>query len=873
MRNLLLFVTAVVIPIVVAAPADGRLFKAFDFEERQLGNDEDVPMHWAKVSAVDLPHYVVGRLTTDRARSGRYSFRMDLDGGSCVYQYDAARLPVAAGGHYRACGFCQTTPLRFARARLTLTLADAAGQPLGTSAASESYAATTPDTGWHELSAELSADDPRAAFLIVRMELDQPARLGVGGDPGTLPQDVHGSAWFDDVVVAQVPRVTLSTDRPGNVFRRGDRPQMSAVLDDPSTDDLAQQLVVTDADGHRVYQHTGGVAAAEPAGPGKHRMAVPLPIVPAGWYRATLTLAAAGDGSSVDDPAAFAGAQSLSYVQLADDGAIGPADRRFGVVATGLSPADWAALPAVLPMLSAGRVTLPVGVGDDAAFDGLLESLAARGIAAVGCLPTGGTDLAALAVMVGRHAGAIDRWQFGPDGTDAFATDPAARRAYGQAFAAVGALTEHPDLAVPWPIGFDPPAGTKGLPSSLALSVPASVLPNEIPPYLKDAQARATAGGPAVASVSLEPLDEAKYGTATRAADLAKRIVYTLAAGLARVELPVPLVAGTGEPTDLFAVERTAFGSLSGATYRGRLPLAEGVEAFLFERADPPADVAAGSGVVVLWSDGADRPITVRLGDQLARTDLSGNTAPLPPTPADGPPTVVVRAGASPQILTGVDVPLARFRAGVVLDPPVVESVLLRPQVRHLHLTNPYARPVSGIVRLRGPAGWTLSPPTFTFELAAGESLDRDVGIDLPVNARTGRNVVRADVDLQADRPVRMSMPLAMTVGLSDVGVQSTAFRDGPTVVVQQRITNYGEHPVDYTAYAACPNQPRVERLVVGLAAGQTTLKRYRFAAGPGPVRVRAGIRETDGPRVLNEELTVEGDTAQNEAGTTAEHR
>ncbi len=89
--------------------------------------------------------------------------------------------------------------------------------------------------------------------------------------------------------------------------------------------------------------------------------------------------------------------------------------------------------------------------------------------------------------------------------------------------------------------------------------------------------------------------------------------------------------------------------------------------------------------------------------------------------------------------------------------------------------------------------------------------------------------------------------------------MQSTAFRDGPTLVVQQRITNYGERPVDYTAYAACPGQPRAERLVVGLPAGQTTLKRYRFpAAGPGAVRLRVGITETDGPRVLNEDLTVE---------------
>src|SRR6516164_1043517 len=59
-----------------------RVLRTFDFEERQLGNDEDLPMHWLKVDGPELPHYVNGRLTTDRHRSGRYSFRMDLNGGS-----------------------------------------------------------------------------------------------------------------------------------------------------------------------------------------------------------------------------------------------------------------------------------------------------------------------------------------------------------------------------------------------------------------------------------------------------------------------------------------------------------------------------------------------------------------------------------------------------------------------------------------------------------------------------------------------------------------------------------------------------------------------------------------------------------------------
>ena len=92
-----LAVPSFVLAALFALPAWGtaRLARSFDFEERQLGNDEDLPMHWSRLTGPDLPHYVTGRLTTDRARSGRYSFRIDLDGGSCAYQYDPAMMPVA----------------------------------------------------------------------------------------------------------------------------------------------------------------------------------------------------------------------------------------------------------------------------------------------------------------------------------------------------------------------------------------------------------------------------------------------------------------------------------------------------------------------------------------------------------------------------------------------------------------------------------------------------------------------------------------------------------------------------------------------------------------------------------------------------------
>jgi hypothetical protein len=97
-------------------------------------------------------------------------------------------------------------------------------------------------------------------------------------------------------------------------------------------------------------------------------------------------------------------------------------------------------------------------------------------------------------------------------------------------------------------------------------------------------------------------------------------------------------------------------------------------------------------------------------------------------------------------------------------------------------------------------------------------------------------------------------------LGLSDVGMQTLALRDGKDVVVQQMITNYGDRPIDYSAFAVVVGQARQERLVSALPAGKTTIKRYRFPnieVKPGQ-RVRAGIKELAGTRILNDEAPVQ---------------
>ena len=54
--------------------------------------------------------------------------------------------------------------------------------------------------------------------------------------------------------------------------------------------------------------------------------------------------------------------------------------------------------------------------------------------------------------------------------------------------------------------------------------------------------------------------------------------------------------------------------------------------------------------------------------------------------------------------------------------------------------------------------------------------------------------------------------------------------------------------------------QARQERLVSNLAAGRTTLKKYKFSdvkVTPG-MKIRVGVKELNGSRILNDEVEVQ---------------
>jgi len=276
-----------------------RVLRDIDFEEHRLGNDEDLPMHWIKVEAPGFPHYVNARLTTERAHTGAHSFRFDLNGGSLLFRYESGQIPAQRGATYQIEGWAQTTPMPHARARITAYFTDADGHALpDTVVHSETYSARAVGEPWKKLSLQLTAHSDKSAFLVLELGLLQPEMYAADtlGQRTLHEQDIRGTAWFDDITVAQVPQIALFSQRPGNVFRASDPLLVSMNIDDAFLVDLSSQLFIRDGGGRVIYQRTTQLDARD-AKPGeglRKKLDLPLPPLNPGWYRVTVVTSSQG---------------------------------------------------------------------------------------------------------------------------------------------------------------------------------------------------------------------------------------------------------------------------------------------------------------------------------------------------------------------------------------------------------------------------------------------------------------------------------------------------------------------------------------------------------------------------------------------------
>ncbi len=646
--------------------SDRRVLRVFDFEERDDGNFEETPMFFNRVTGIGMPHWVGGRLTRTRARTGDFSFQLDLNGGSALYRLEHRVLPAVAGAHYRIDGYVKTTTLKYARARMSLMITDADGRVIPGSVRHSGPFVTPDDAAeaWQSLSVATHTDDADARWLVLELGLLQPAAGGqddvpepgaagpsLGGAAGDellkYQQDVRGSAWFDDLVVSRVPQLQVKRLKPSGVFLASDRVRIQATALDPMVEDLDATARVFDATGrvvwageairHQSVQHADG-DGSEAGGVASLNFDFDFGPMPPGWYEAVLDVSA-----DTGHLRAGSSTRRSPFVVLAS-GPVLDRDERFSIDATHLAAANWSLLQPLIGPLGAGRVELALwggASGNDAGrsveeLDEAATSLEAMDVSITGVFAGSTPTLAAVAgdaslqklydllaidktshsawrsslgYLVSRHAHQIDRWQVGlATDAEAFASEERLRLLYAKFGGVIASLTPEPRLSMPWPTRRSV-AGVEPAPAVLAMSLPTDVPASQMPLFVAEAT---RSGGDAEVAVRLELLDPEIYGRRVMLSDLIRRVTLALAGGADRLTLPLPVASARGErtdappePTEAFVVLQTLLASLSNKTYQGRVlagDVDDRVEAYLFADADD----RDAPGTLVVWSDAAD---------------------------------------------------------------------------------------------------------------------------------------------------------------------------------------------------------------------------------------------------------------------------
>jgi hypothetical protein len=124
----------------------------------------------------------------------------------------------------------------------------------------------------------------------------------------------------------------------------------------------------------------------------------------------------------------------------------------------------------------------------------------------------------------------------------------------------------------------------------------------------------------------------------------------------------------------------------------------------------------------------------------------------------------VIEASPLPTFITGVHLPIARWRISFQFDKQQLSSVFGRPQSAAFSLKNAFEHGVGGTVTLVPPDVWEIDAPTRQFRLAGQEELQQPFNVELRPNASSGEQKIRVDFELTADKNYRFSVYRTMTV-------------------------------------------------------------------------------------------------------------
>ncbi|MCE7967906.1 MAG: hypothetical protein DYG94_04065 [Leptolyngbya sp. PLA3] len=748
--------------------ASERVVRVFDFEEPD--NPLPVPQYWVRGQNDPLlprirpgfPAWNGAQFDAGQAHSGQRSIYLPTQGGSTSLLLRSGVLPVLPGADYRVSAWVKTDRLEQARAFIAARVLDESGQPIpGHDSFSRPISS---EDDWALSDAIVSAGG--GAYLQLELLVLQPEQYiqpQFDFPELTRAEDVHGGAWFDDLMVVQLPQTDMSTGAPGNLTWGSTPPNLHVEVRDLTGDDLSVVVRVFAIDGTEIdRKHV-------PFEGGRVDLEWQPRIERYGWYRASVEISAGSRvvGSDFVDFGWVVGASKI--VAEPESGAAlrgasnapggGSADRsRFGVIVQRHHPDLIAQLPEVAVRMGVGLITLPAWWDFDTQdpgeqvdlmmpviramrgnhqrvsimFDRLPAPIAGGlGIEMHDVLGFFSSDPARygplLRPMLDRLGQMVRRWQIGGVNDEALTHQAGAVDLLQSIDREVRRPVPEAELALPWPIELPDPTSLLGTRNRVTLLSAAGPLEHHEAAALAE-QWRSRPGDPLherSVQLVLECEDAGLLGYQACAEAMARTMIEAWAAlgprhdsidgrggELALVE-PWTWTSHRRPrlmPRPEAVVMRNLVERLADRTATGEIQLAPGVRCILLE---PRAGAAPGrAAALAVWAEPHARTpqaLSLLLGvEDLTLVDLYGNASNLPRTLVGELhlPTHEVPVGSAPVFVEGVDAGLVRFIHALQLDPAMLSA--RNGGGRHnIVLENPWSVPLRGELYIVEPGGFS----------------------------------------------------------------------------------------------------------------------------------------------------------------------
>lgn len=835
------------------------------FEDADDTDFDGWPDGWQRRRGPDFPWYLEIGMHEEPAVDGDQALRIKLNGAAgAVY---SPPIPVRSRFSYVFTGYLRTDGLEHDAAFFTITYFDSKDNALETFTSER----ITHANDWLKL--QIGPMAPAANSI-------DHAVIGLHLEPGAK-SDLVGSASFDKISLGRLPRMTLSSNRPYNVYTEAGELEVSCKVSGIFERNPLVRFEVVDIDGREVMSDEVRLTSDGPQdtassndednknvesigfqGSTKWK---PL-INEHGFYRIRCTLSGS-NGLMLE--------RELTMVLI--ERQENPPRGEYGwTLPNGDRPLPLSALEKLLPLVGINWVKLPMWVSDadSRRLDNLVafaERMSARGIETVGILSEPPAEARSqfgdatkfyaadifstepelwyplLEPVMARLSLQVRWWQLGMDDDVSFVGYHNLVSAIARIKAELQRFGQEVNLGFGWRI-FDQELPVKNPPwDFLALSSNPQVTEQELTQYLAALDGQRTRRW-----VCVEPLSSEHYSLETRAGDLINRMLAAKMAGAEAVFISDPfgthgLMNSDGTPGEMLLPWRTTSQVLAGSEYLGSINMPQKSHNYIFTR--------GGEVMMVVWND---RKVSekIYLGDNVRVTDVWGRKFTPPREGSDS----VLTVGPMPRFLSGLNPAIVRWNMSLAFSKTTLPSVFGVTHENAFMVHNSFGQGVSARARLNMPESWKVVPRQIDFKMAAAEETIQPFGIALPYDASSGREPIKIDFEVSADQRYQFSVYRHIDVGEDDVVLDvATHLNDAGELEVEQLVTNKTESSVSFKCFLFVPDRRRLMSQVIRLGQDRDR-KLYRLPDGKDLIGKTLWLRaeEINGNRTLNRRFVAE---------------